>query len=152
MTSHFPHYVLMMIVVVILYFPMCWLMASISGWRRLASSYHNDGPFDPADWMVSRAYIRGALPFHSKFKLRVGADRQYLYLRTWPFSFPGHPELRVPWPEVSIAEAKVGFWRRCTVRFRECSGVSIQLNAATVERAVNQAGGQWKDGQPQFPT
>lgn len=128
-----------------------WLVAEISGWRRLAASYANQTPFEAVEWRFAQATVRRWVPLNSNLPLRIGADGQFLYLRTWPFHLPWFQELRVPWPDVSVKEKRSRFWKYCSLRFREQPGVEMQLSEKVARRVLTGAGGSWANGRPEFP-
>ena len=125
----------------------CWWLAMASGWRRLAGSYTNDTPFEASEWRFAQATVRRSVLLTSNLVVWVGADRQFLYLRTWPFNLPGFRELRVPWTDVSIQERKVFLWKICDLRFKRHPEVLIQL-ADNVMRLTLGDAGQFSSGLP----
>ena len=75
---------------------LCWLLASVSGWTRLAALYR-------ADKLVlgERAYMRtgriGPVNYHSVLSFRCNEHGLAIAV-VWPLRF-GHPPLFIPWSE-----------------------------------------------------
>jgi hypothetical protein len=130
---------------------LCWVIAKLSGWNELATFYANETPFEAREWKLTSVGLRRWKLLRSNLTLWIGADRQYLYLRTWPFNLPGFRQLHVPWEDVSCREFRSLFWKLYGLRFRAEPGIEIQITRKAMERVVASAGGRWADGQPQFP-
>lgn len=151
MASHLPLYILVAVAFLVGLYLISFAIATMSGWRQLASGYANDLPLESVEWRRVQAHLRRRTPLNSNLQLSLGGDRQYLYLKTWPFNFPGFRELRVPWEDILFHEGTVLMWKRCALQFRARPDISIHLSEHAMESVVTRAGGQWANGQPQFP-
>jgi hypothetical protein len=152
MPKHIPQFLLVPVGLAAWVWILSWVIAEVSGWRGLAAFYANDTPFEAGEWRFTQAALRRWVLMRSSVTLWVGADRQFLYLRTWPFSLPGFRELRVPWQDVTCRESKSLFWKLCSLRFRAKNDIEIQISQKAMESIITSAAGRWANGQPQFPT
>lgn len=92
-----PKFVLLFVV-----FSWCAVMILISrlgGWSRLAEDYRADGLSPTQTWGVQSISLRYYTGYNGC--ITMGSDSAALYLSVWlPFRI-GHPNLRIPWGDLS---------------------------------------------------
>jgi len=75
---------------------LCWLLAGVSGWTKLATQYRVDKPV-----LGERAHMRtgriGPVNYHSVLSFRCNDDGLAIAV-AWPLRF-WHPPLFIPWSE-----------------------------------------------------
>lgn len=73
----------------------CWVLAFVGGWRRLAGRFRATGPrpIGKNFWMMSGAI--GGTTFRGALNVTVAP--QGLYMSAFPLFRAGHPPLLVPW-------------------------------------------------------
>jgi hypothetical protein len=120
-----------------------WLGARMCGWRELVEVYRDQMPFEASQWRVAQARVMRSWRRSGGVPLQVGADRQSLYLRTWPIPLPGFTPLRVPWQEVSMKKRLVLFWSYCELRFQQRPDVLMLIRERAMEGVLKAAGGTW---------
>jgi hypothetical protein len=109
---------LLLIVAILIGFPLvfvamwsfvCWLIALIGGWQRLAHVYPAHGT--PVGKRYGGLYGRMG---HSSYKgvLNVVVAPEGLHLSTMIFFRPGHPPLLIPWSALRDGEAWPFLWAR----------------------------------------
>ncbi|HEX5037309.1 MAG TPA: hypothetical protein VFX30_09155 [bacterium] len=96
-------------------FPLFWmavvfLISRISGWAGMAKRYRLEGGEFP-NRRYGSASIRIA---NYKGVLRVGHDRKGLYLGVNVLFRAGHPNLFIPWRDVTEIRQESGFLRKVT--------------------------------------
>jgi hypothetical protein len=89
----------------------CWLIAQVGGWSRLARHYQAQTPpqgkrYDGLHGLVGMSSYKGVL------NVVVGAEG--LYLATMPFFRPAHPPLLIPWAALQSGEEWPFLWAQAT--------------------------------------
>jgi hypothetical protein len=131
----------------------CWMGARRCGWRELAEAYRDQMPFEASQSRVTQATVMRSWRLSGGVPLRVGMDRQSLYLRTWPIPLPGFTPLRVPSGDVTMKRRRVFFFDRCELRFRQRAEVVVLIKERVMQGVVEAAGGAWgSDGRLVFRT
>jgi hypothetical protein len=128
----------------------CWMGARRCGWRELAEIYGDQMPFEAIQSRVTQASVMRSWRLSGGVPLRVGVDRQSLYLRTWPIRLPGFTPLRVPWGEVTMKRRRVLFRDLWELRFRQRAAVVVLIKERAMERVLGAAGGSWNGEQVEF--
>lgn len=81
----------------------CFLLARIGGWSRLAEYYQSQVPFTGKKWYFQSCQL-GLTNYNGA--LTVGSNYYGLYLAVLlPFRV-GHPPLLIPWSDITTAEYK----------------------------------------------
>jgi hypothetical protein len=112
------------------------VISYVGGWASLAKRFRFRGEFPGSRWRGQSGQMRWIAGYRNC--LTVGANKNGLYLATFPFFPLGHPPLLIPWSEVSHSkrrmlfvpmvrfelgrEIAVPFWVRETLaeRFEKC--------------------------------
>lgn len=95
----------------------CLLLASIGGWKRLASKYAASHP-PTCDVLRMESGYFGSIKY--KGCLTVAAMPRGLYLAVFPIFRPGHPSLLIPWDQIRDVEAQTALF---------CTGVRFSVGA-----------------------
>ena len=120
----------------------CFVLATIGGWRRLAETYRFEGTFEGSRWRFTSARMRWGVNYNGC--LTIGANERGLYVAVLFLFRLAHPPLFIPWSDVRVTEQRglvfkyleFGFLKAPAVPFR----VRHQLGSALL-----QAGG-WEAG------
>ena len=127
-----------------LYFVLIPLVISrISGWARLAERFCATEPFVGESWNWQSARFRGWCSYNNS--LKVGANRDGLYLAPMLPLRLFHPPLMIPWREIEVETGKVFFGFYDTARFRIGTEerVTMRIYGRLVNRVREAAGPGW---------
>jgi len=127
---------------VLVWCTVCFILATIGGWRRLAETYRFEGTFEGSRWRFTSARMRWGVNYNGC--LTIGANERGLYVAVLFLFRLAHPPLFIPWSDVRVTEQRglvfkyleFGFLKAPAVPFR----VRHQLGSALL-----QAGG-WEAG------
>lgn len=81
----------------------CFLLAIIGGWSRLAKQYRFPSDFSGKKWHLQSGRL-GLTNY--KNCLTIGANEYGLYLAVLPFFRVAHPPLLIPWGEITTIESQ----------------------------------------------
>jgi hypothetical protein len=119
----------------------CYLIATISGWRLLAKRFCYQGPeYGGTKWSWQSGRMRGA---NYNGCLVLGADSSALFLKVFPLFRCGHPPLLVPWNEVTVSTVKVWFLDRAELRLGSTEQISLRIQPTLAARLQAAAGSSW---------
>jgi hypothetical protein len=108
----------------------CWLLARLGGWRRLAEHYaQGDRPFEGE----VRRFARVSLgPFANYGTcLMAGRGEMGIRLALFRLVLAGHPPLLIPWEDVLPPSPRgVGPFRRADLRFAKAPAVQVRVRAS----------------------
>jgi hypothetical protein len=92
----------------------CWLVALIGGWRRLAQVYRaNEVPSEPG--LFARFVAVGLASYRNTITVRMTPTGLHLAVM---FLFrPGHPPLAIPWDALRNRRPATFRWWQQAVRF-----------------------------------
>lgn len=103
-----------------------WLLSSrLTGWANLAEVYTASGACSGEQWHFQSAALRWWT--HYGNCLTVGADAQGLWISVFFLFRLGHPNLMIPWSEVSATKVDGLFGRYVELRFQRVPGVPFRI-------------------------
>jgi len=115
------------------------LIARLSGWAKLAALYRLSGPFNGECWRFQSAELRWKMGYNNC--LTVGANPSGLYLSVFLLFRFGHPNLFIPWADISVTSSKRGFWSIYTeFRFRQAPMIPFRVGERLAQRVKESAG------------
>lgn len=115
----------------------CFLIALIGGWRRLAQTYSlNASAFNGRTWTMRRARM-GISQY--KGVLTLGADQRGLYLAVFALFRPGHAPLYIPWEDIQISESAGFLMRYLDFAFQRHPGVRLSVPQPLGEEIAREA-------------
>ena len=135
------------VVVMPLYFALCFVFARKSGWSQLAEKYKRSPPYGYwfrwygksnfwfGNWKEWPGGTIGGIGYQNLF---VSASAEGLYLSAGPpmYGCPFHPTLRIPWSAIEMVE-EVPESRGRVVELRLIgSPTTIRLNPKALEEAL----------------
>ncbi len=101
----------------------CFLLARIGGWSRLATHYRAPADFSGTKWEFQTGYMGWA---RYKGCLTIGTNREGLYLAVFPLFRVGHPPLLIPWRDITTSEERG--WLASYQGFAFAKAPNIQLH------------------------
>ena len=118
-----------------------YLLASMSGWRKLAEIYPATQPFS-GRWMRPWAASMGWGVNYNGL-LNIGPDAAGIHISIFFLFRPGHPPLFIPFEEITATEARI--WRTkwlsmARLQFARPSSAYLLIPMKTAE-ALSQASG-----------
>jgi hypothetical protein len=117
------------------------VIARISGWTTLATFYRLSGPFNGECWRFQSAQMRWKMGYNNC--LTIGADESGLYLSIFFLFRLGHPNLFIPWGDISIRKKK-GFLYSCMeLRFQQAPTIAFLVNERLEKQIEKAAGNAW---------
>jgi hypothetical protein len=119
-------------------------VSRMSGWGRLARAYEFRSEFDGEKRRFQSAWMNFGMRYGNC--LTFGANRQGLYLGTWPFALPGHPPLLIPWSEIQAQPWKSIWMRGTELRFRQAASVPVRIRPSLAAWLRQAAGDAWAEG------
>lgn len=112
----------------------CWLLAQVGGWSRLAQVYPAQAPFTGRRWTTQF----GRLGF-TRYRgvLTVGANREGLFLDVMPLFRVGHSPLFIPWHDIATSEDTEWMMLSYVVfTFAQAPGVKLRLLHCLADEVV----------------
>jgi len=116
---------LLAIFFVVLWCLVCFLLALLGGWRRLAESYRLDGVFEGARWYMRSGRMRWGVNYNGC--LTLGANGRGLYLAVMVLFRAAQPPLFIPWSDVGCLEQKGLLFKYVVFSFLRAPGVTLRL-------------------------
>jgi hypothetical protein len=87
----------------------CWLIALVGGWERLAQRYRTNNPPPPGSKKFDHTYgTFGLASYRGTLNVAVAPDA--LYLSVMRIFQVGHPPLRIPWSDVRVVGDTFFLW------------------------------------------
>ena len=123
------------------------LIARLSGWTTLAAFYRLSGSFSGECWRFRSGELRWKMGYNNC--LTVGVNPAGLYLSVFFLFRLGHPDLFIPWADVSVTTGKRGFLSAYTeFRFRQALGIPFRVNERLGRQILESAGSSRLIGSP----
>lgn len=111
----------------------------LSGWKALTGVYAIQHPFSGRQFRFQTARMRWRMEYG--MCLTVGANAQGLFLSiTFPF-WTGHPNLFIPWEDVSSKPKQFWWSIGLELRFRQCPEIPFLISSSLVDKLVDAADG-----------
>jgi len=118
------------------------LVARIGSWSALAIFYRLSGSFSGQCWRFQSGDLRWKMGYCNC--LTVGVNPAGLYLSVFFLFRFGHPNLLIPWADISVTQGKRGFLSIYTeFRFRQAPTIPFRVNERLAQRIMESAGGSW---------
>ena len=119
-----------------------FLVARIGGWATLATFYRLLGSFNGEIWRFQSGEFRWKIGYNNC--LTLGVSPAGLYLSMFFLFRLGHPNLFIPWADISVARGKRGFLSIYTeFRFRQAPMIPFRVNDRVAQRMMESAGSSW---------
>jgi len=121
--------------VLVVIFP---LIGRISGWSALANFYRFSGEFQGERWRFQSAEMRWRIGYNNC--LTIGANESGLYISLFFLFRFNHPNLFIPWNEVTL-DAKKGFlYKYLEFRFLQAPMIPFRVSERLGQRIMQSAG------------
>ena len=118
------------------------LVSRLGGWATLATFYRLSGSFNGDCWRFQSGEFRWRVGYNNC--LAVGANPTGLYLSVFFLFRFGHPDLFIPWADISVISGKKGFLSiYAEFRFRQASEIPLRINERLLQRIMESAGSSW---------
>ncbi len=118
------------------------LVARLGGWATLATFYRLSGSFNGDCWRFQSGEFRWKMGYNNC--LTVGANLTGLYLCVFFLFRFGHPDLFIPWADISVTPGKRGFLSIYTeFRFRQARMIPFRVNERLAQQIMKSAGNSW---------
>jgi hypothetical protein len=115
------------------------LIARLGGWATLATFYRLSGPFSGDCWRFQSGEFRWKMGYNNC--LTIGANPTGLYLSVFFLLRFGHPNLFIPWADISVTASKRGFLSIYTeFRFRQAPMIPFRVSERLEQRIAKAAG------------
>jgi len=117
------------------------LIARISGWTTLATFYRFSGSFSGEHWRFQSAQMRWRMGYNNC--LNIGINESGLYLSVFfPFRF-GHPDLFIPWADISMSPHKGFMSKTIELKFRQAPMIPFRVTLRLAQKMEKAAGRVW---------
>jgi len=115
------------------------LIARLGGWATLATFYRLSGPFSGDCWRFQSGEFRWKMGYNNC--LTIGANPTGLYLSVFFLLRFGHPNLFIPWADISATASKRGFLSIYTeFRFRQAPTIPFRVSERMAQRMIQSTG------------
>lgn len=88
----------------IIWLSVCFILAKVSGWEKLARVYRYDGAFSGKCWRFRSCRMNACVSYNNC--LAFGANPSGLYMKMLPLFRFHHPPLLIPWSEIQEKKNK----------------------------------------------
>ena len=122
------------------------LISRISGWATLANDYRSSEPFQGERLRLQSAALRWKTGYNNC--LTVGTNYFGLYLSAFVILRFGHPNLFIPWADISAVRKKGFLIPYVEFRFRQTPSIPFQVSQRLGRRIVQGAGASWAHENP----
>jgi hypothetical protein len=123
-------------------FVLFMLVARMSCWATLATFYRLSGSFNGGCWRSQSAELSWKVGYNNC--VTVGVNPAGLYLSVFFLFRFGHPNLFIPWADISATQGKRGFLSIYTeFRFRQAPTIPFRVNKRLARRMMESAGSSW---------
>ncbi|NJO82236.1 MAG: hypothetical protein HC828_05110 [Blastochloris sp.] len=123
-----PPFMLIIVGPLLLWAPLFWLLAYVSGWRRLAQYYAAHTPRSSRTYRFCNGTVGYGLSYRGS--LEVTINDEGLWLRPFTLFRPGHAPLAIPWSSViRVWEAPQWGYRAIGMQLQACPDLPILLPA-----------------------
>jgi hypothetical protein len=115
------------------------LIARIGGWSTLATFYRLSGSFSGDCWRFQSGEFRWKMGYNNC--LSIGSNESGLHLSVFYLLRLGHPDLFIPWADISVTASKRGFLSIYTeFRFRQAPMIPFRVSERLAQRIAKAAG------------
>jgi hypothetical protein len=119
-----------------------FIVSRIGGWATLATFYRLSGSLNGECWQFQSGGLRWKMGY--KNCLTVGVNPARLYLSVFFLFRFGHPNLFIPWAEISATLSKRDFLSIYTeFKFRQAPMIPFRVNERLAQRIIESAGSSW---------
>lgn len=115
-----------------------WLIAHLSGWRKLAGAYPSHIPFNETCWSMQSGRFRWGSNYSGI--LHVCADGRALHLSVFVLFRPVHPPLSIPWEDITSTSQTFGV----KLRFSRAEGVPLFISRQLAGRLEQASEGKFR--------
>ena len=123
------------------WFVLMLLIARLTGWARLADSYQAATPFTGKRWRWQSIQTRWLT--HYGNCVTIGANAEGLHVSLLFLFRIGHPQLFIPWREISVKPVKGWLCRGVELRFSGAPAIPVYISERLAQRIAAAAGGAW---------
>jgi len=117
------------------------LIARISGWATLANYYRFAGTFTGPSWRFQSAQMRWKMGYNNC--LTIGANESGLYLSVFFLFRFGHPDLFIPWGDISVGGKKGFLHSYMEFRFQQVPAIALLVTERLGRQIGKAAGNAW---------
>ena len=121
----------------------CYLMAFISGWQRLAAHYAATTVPEGTQFLFRGGTI-GLISYRGCLQFAASADGLFIWLFL-PFRL-GHPRLFIPWNDIGPSAQKVWMFDYAVLSFAQAPGVRMRLLRRIADEIAAASGGALRIG------
>ena len=107
-----------------LWIVVCFLLALIGGWSRLAQAYQSQADFLGKKWYFQSGRL-GLTNYGSC--LTIGSNYYGLYLAVFPLFRAGHPPSLIPWSDITTAEHQGWLFTYLDFNFAKAPSIKLRL-------------------------
>lgn len=127
---------------VVLWIGILFVIVRLGGRATLATFYRLSGSFSGECWRFQSGELRWKMGYNNC--LTAGVNPTGLYLSVFFLFRFGHPNLFIPWADVSVAPGKRGLLSIYTeFRFRQVPTIPFRVNERLARRIIESAGSPW---------
>lgn len=126
-----------------------FVIARLSGWTTLVTFYRFSNSFIGECWRFQSAEMRWKMGYNNC--LTIGANESGLYLSVFFLFRFGHPNLFIPWTDISVNTKKGFIYTHMEFRFRQAPMIPFQVSERLGQRIAKAAGNAWSGRKETIP-
>lgn len=121
----------------------CFILARVGGWEKLARAYRYDGTFNGKRWRFRSCKMNGYVNYNNC--LTFSANPSGLYIDILPLFRFHHPPLLIPWSDIREKKDKGFVFSYLELTFAAVPNVRLRLLESLGEKLLDAARQQQSD-------
>lgn len=125
--------IIFMIFFIVIWTAVCFILAKVGGWQKLARIYRHDGQFNGKRWHFRSCRMNGYVNYNGC--LTFGASSAGLYLKILPLFCFYHPPLLIPWSQIKTEKNNDSSY--CKLTFSPIPDIQILISESLCEKILS---------------
>jgi hypothetical protein len=112
----------------------CFILARVGGWEKLARVYRYDGKFSGERWRFRSCKMNGYTNYNNC--LTFGVNPEGLYMKILPLFRFHHPPLLIPWSDIKEEKVKGIIFSYRELTFTVVPNIRVRIISSLAEELL----------------